>query len=149
MLVLAVLSVSFLLQTARAQSAKEAVQKTIEQLFDGMRSADSAMVRQAFAPQARMLTIVEQSGSVSLQEGSLSRFLEAIGTPHEETWDERIGSYEIHIDDNLATAWTPYQFYRGATFSHCGVNAFQLYRSDEGWKIIQVTDTRRKEDCVE
>lgn len=133
----------------QAQSSEETVKKTIEQLFKGMKTADSAMVSQTFAPDARMMTVVEQEGITSLQEGSVSRFLTAIGTPHDEMWDERILDYQIRIDGKMATAWTPYQFYLGATFSHCGVNAFQLYQSDDGWKIVQVTDTRRKEDCPE
>ncbi|TAK42505.1 MAG: hypothetical protein EPO28_07185 [Saprospiraceae bacterium] len=32
--------------------------------------------------------------------------------------------------------------------SHCGVNAIQLFKSAEGgWKIIHITDTRRREGC--
>ncbi|HFA51249.1 MAG TPA: hypothetical protein ENJ95_19730 [Bacteroidetes bacterium] len=31
--------------------------------------------------------------------------------------------------------------------SHCGVNAFHLFKSREGWKITQVTDTRRRNNC--
>jgi hypothetical protein len=47
----------------------------------------------------------------------------------------------------MATAWTPYKFYLDKTFSHCGVNAFQLFKSENGWKIISILDTRRKEPC--
>lgn len=118
-------------------------------MFEGMREADSSAVSQVFDPEARMLTIVESEGKAQLREGSLARFLEAIGTPHEEIWDERISRYQIHVDGPMATAWTPYRFYRDSLFSHCGVNAFQLYQSEEGWKIIQVTDTRRPDHCPE
>ena len=31
--------------------------------------------------------------------------------------------------------------------SHCGINAFQLFKSSDGWKVIQITDTRNKEGC--
>jgi hypothetical protein len=57
--------------------------------------------------------------------------------------------YEIAVDGALATAWILYQFYVGSTFSHCGVNAFQLFKSKDGWKIIQITDTCRREGCEE
>lgn len=50
------------------------------------------------------------------------------------------------MDGPLATAWTPYAFYLGDTLSHCGTNAFQLAKLKDDWKIIQITDTRRK-DC--
>lgn len=133
--------------TVTAQSAEESVKSTIQLLFDGMRAADSASVKKTFASEARLLTVVEQEGETRLREAPLSSFLEAVGSPRDEVWDERILDYQIRVDDRMATAWTPYEFYRDDTFSHCGVNAFQFYLSSEGWKIIQITDTRRKEGC--
>ena len=35
----------------------------------------------------------------------------------------------------------------GKRFSHCGVDAFQLVKTAAGWKIFQLSDTRRKEKC--
>ena len=72
-------------------------------------------------------------------------FLKMVAKPHTEVYDERISFTSILIDDNLATAWTPYRFYIGETFSHQGVNAFQLVKTREGeWKILSIIDTRRK-----
>ena len=62
-------------------------------------------------------------------------------------WDERIGDIDVRIDGGLATAWMPYAFYLGDRFSHCGVNAFHLTLTSEGWKILHITDTRRTTDC--
>lgn len=55
----------------------------------------------------------------------------------------------MHILGRLATAWTPYAFYLGGGLSHCGVNAFQLFNGKDGWSIIRITDTRRREGCEE
>ena len=57
--------------------------------------------------------------------------------------------HRVHIDGHMATAWTPYAFYLGGDLSHCGVNAFQLFNGKDGWKIIRITDTRRREGCEE
>ncbi|MEK6479477.1 nuclear transport factor 2 family protein [Catalinimonas sp. 4WD22] len=131
-----------------AQSTEEKeVISTIEQLFEGMREGDTLLLEDLFAPNAQLLTVIEKADEVSLQEVSLDRFMAAVASPHEEIWDERITSYEIKIDDRLASAWTPYEFYLGKNFSHCGVNAFQLYKDEEGWKILVITDTRRLENC--
>ncbi|HUH33176.1 MAG TPA: hypothetical protein VLZ28_04430, partial [Daejeonella sp.] len=59
----------------------------------------------------------------------------------------RITFDQVLIDDNLASVWTSYQFYIGDKFSHCGVNSFQLVKGKEGWKIVYLIDTRRKENC--
>jgi hypothetical protein len=53
----------------------------------------------------------------------------------------------VLIDGNLASVWTDYKFYIGEKFSHCGVNSFQLFKGDDGWKIIYIIDTRRKDNC--
>jgi len=130
-----------------AQSDEEAVMVVISQLFDGMRAADSSMVREVFHPTARLQTVMVREGSPILNQGDIEEFITAVGTPHEGIWDERLFSTTIQIDGHLATAWTEYSFYHGGKFSHCGVNAFQLFKHVDGWKIIQITDTRRKTGC--
>tara|TARA_R100000479_G_C6366130_1_gene195029 strand:+ start:367 stop:837 length:471 start_codon:yes stop_codon:yes gene_type:complete len=134
---------------AQTQDVKD-VQATIEQLFDGMRASDSSMVADAFTKDAIMKRVASnQTGEVIVNTGNLASFLNAIGSPKEEIWDERIGSYDINIDGNLATVWTPFEFYRGDTFSHCGVNSFQLVKKDGDWKIFFIVDTSRQTNCVE
>jgi ketosteroid isomerase-like protein len=134
---------------AQTQDVK-AVQATIEQLFDGMRASDSSMVADAFTKDAVMKRVTaNQQGEVVVNTGNLSSFLNAIASPKEVVWDERIGSYDINIDGNLATVWTPFKFYRGEEFSHCGVNSFQLVKKDGDWKIFFIVDTNRQTNCVE
>lgn len=134
---------------AQESSEKENVIKVIKQLFDGMRQVDSAAVRSVFHPSARLqTTFTDKEGAPQLKDGSLEQFIKSVGTPHEGLYDERISEYIVEVDDNLATAWTPYEFYISDKFSHCGVNAFQLFKTPDGWRIIQIIDTRRKENCV-
>ena len=52
------------------------------------------------------------------------------------TLDERILSRKITVDAPLATAWTPYTFYRAGQFSHCGTNAFQLVLTADGKVLL-------------
>lgn len=133
---------------ARAQTDEHAVRETIQTMFDGMRAGDSSLVRVVLHSDARFLTTGERDGQPFLQEGGVEGFVQAVGTPHQEVWDERISNVTIQIDDRLAAAWMDYSFYLGETFSHCGVNAFQLFKTSDGWRIIQITDTRRIEQCA-
>ncbi len=140
----------FLCQLIRAQSAEEAqVIITLSQLFEGIRTGDTAAIRAVFHPEARIQSVfVSREGKPVLATQSVDKFVQAIGSPHDEAWEERIWGYDIQIDGNLASAWTKYTFFRGEEMSHCGANAFHLFKSGEGWKIIQVTDTRRKSGCI-
>lgn len=75
-------------------------------------------------------------------------FLMAIADrPETQKWEERLLDYMVQIDGNLAHVWTPYEFWFNGTFSHCGANAFTLAKTDDGWKIIHIIDSRRKNDC--
>ncbi|WP_345225526.1 nuclear transport factor 2 family protein [Hymenobacter koreensis] len=125
----------------------EAVKKTINTFFDGMRKGDSALVRSTLAPTAILQTITNRNGVVQVRTENPKEVLKMMGTPHKEVYDERISFEQVLVDAQLASAWTPYQFYVGSTFSHCGYNSFQLVKLAEGWKIAYIIDTRRKEPC--
>ncbi|WP_139921646.1 nuclear transport factor 2 family protein [Hymenobacter sp. DG01] len=125
----------------------EAVKRTIQTFFEGMRKGDSTMVRATLAPGAVFHTISTKGGQIQLRPDNPASFVKMVGTPHQEVYDERITFDKVLIDANLASVWTPYEFYLGNTFSHCGYNSFQLVKLADGWKIAHVIDTRRKEKC--
>ena len=137
--------------TAFAQQAEiDGIKKTISTLFDGMRKGDSTMLRTAFAKGMVLQSVgTKKDGTTALSTESADSFVKQVGAPHKEVYDERITYGDIKVDGPLASVWTPYKFYLGDKFSHCGVNFFQLMKTAEGWKIIYVVDTRRKDNCVE
>ncbi|GAB4403849.1 MAG: nuclear transport factor 2 family protein [Microscillaceae bacterium] len=136
---------------AQSDSAAEekAVLKTVYALFDGMRAGDSLLVKAVFHPQARLMTtsFSPQTQETLVREESPWAFARAIGQPHDKAYDERLHTAEVRIDGPLAMVWTEYTFYLGDQKNHCGVNAFQLVKTPEGWKILVVMDTRRREPC--
>ncbi len=132
-----------------AQSEDEkAVKAVVVQLFDGMQKHDSTMIRACFHPSARMQSIAadRKTGVVGVTtENTIDSFVKSIGSlPANVKIEERILSYEIRIDAQMATAWTPYELYVNEKRQHCGVDAFQFYKTDKGWKILSIADTRRK-----
>lgn len=135
---------------AQTSSEKADVMIPINNLFRGMKQGDSSIVQNAFSMKVTMATIsTNKDGTPSIRhEATLDGFLRAVGTPHPDVWSEMIWDPKIEIDGNLAQAWTPYAFYVGKKFSHCGVDAFQLFKGTDGtWKIFQLADTRQKEGC--
>nr|WP_199156817.1 nuclear transport factor 2 family protein [Pedobacter sp. ASV2] len=131
-----------------AQSTEQdLVKSVVNKLFTGMRTGDSTVARSAFAKESLMQTIVNKDGKVLVRTESVDAFLKIIGTPHKGKYDERIVFTKILIDGSLASVWTDYKFYVDDKFSHCGVNSFQLVKGEEGWQIVYVIDTRRKDSC--
>lgn len=133
-----------------SQSEEMAVEGVIRSLFEGMKEKNPEKVAAAFYPEGLMQTVQAKPEGSTVGSNSVADFINRIATtPAETTLDERILDYQIKIDGTLASAWTPYRFYVNGNFSHCGVNSFQLVKMAEGWKIVYIIDTRRKENCSE
>jgi hypothetical protein len=131
---------------AAQQTVPDAPLATVERLFDGMRRRDTAAMHALFDSTARLVTTSNRNGQPVMRVASIERWLQAVGSATQEL-DERIWDAEVRVDDNLATVWVKYEFLAGGEFSHCGVDAFQLFKGPAGWKIVQVTDTQRRENC--
>lgn len=136
-------------QFSWAQSAaEEDVKAVIMSLFDGMRAKSGEQVSAAFTPDALMQTVISDEKGTRIGSNAVSDFASRVGsTGADVQLDERILDYQIKVDGDMAAAWTPYEFYVNDKFSHCGVNSFQLVKLAEGWKIVYIIDTRRKEGC--
>lgn len=133
-----------------AQTPEQEVEAVIRSLFDGMKQKNAEQVAAAFYSEGLMQTVQQKPEGTSVGSNSVADFVKRIAnTPAGTVLDERILSYQIKVDGSMASAWTPYQFYVNDTFSHCGVNSFQLVKLAEGWKIVYIIDTRRKEPCQE
>ena len=136
--------------TSHSQSTQEkGVKSAIEHFFKGFHNRDTAMMREVLHKDIHMQRIGKnQAGSPALVTESIADFLSSMASlPDTLRIEERLLSYNIQTDGDMAHAWTPYEFYLQGEFHHCGVNSFQLLRDPEGWKIVYLIDTRRVEDC--
>ncbi len=140
----------FLLLSTFCNAQSDAIKNTISTFFEGLQSGDTIIVNSVIHKELIMQSIsLNKGGKSNLKTASKSQFLKAIATKKkEDIWFEKLLSYTIQVDENLATVWTPYEFYFNQKFSHCGVNSFQLFFNDEYWEIISIIDTRRKDNCI-
>lgn len=143
---LCLIGLFFLSQTSTAQTDDDKIQEVINTFFEGMHAGDTLKIKETAGVNVIMQTI----GKSGLKSAKFSDFLKNIATIDRETTkiEEKILSFDIKVDDGMANAWTPYEFYVNSKFSHCGVNSFQLFKDGENWKIIYIIDTRRKENCT-
>ncbi len=125
-------------------SEENLVKATINQLFNGMKSSDSILFKKSFHKNAVLQTITK---TAEVKNENINDFALSISKAEKGSLDERITFSNILIDGNLASVWTPYEFYYKGQFSHCGVNSFQLVKSNNEWEIQYIIDTRRKDNC--
>ena len=132
---------------AQEMEGKE-IMKVVKQLFDGMRTSDTTLMRQTFHPDATMKRVmIDKTGKSVLVPSTVQQMLNTVATPHLLPYDERILSSEVRFDANLATVWAEYEFWNGTKFSHCGFDALQLMKTEKGWKIFFISDTMRMSSC--
>ena len=121
-----------------------AVAKVIKDMFTAMKTSDTNLLKTCFSSNAVFQTIVTKNGLTEVKNELVQDFINSIGKQVPGSLDERITIGSLLIDANLASVWTPYQFYFKEKYSHQGVNSFQLVRGTNGWKIQYLIDTRRK-----
>jgi len=131
--------------------SEEDARSIIDTFFEGFHKGDTTTMRSVLHDSVAMQTVyTDTEGNHILVDSDMDHLLKAISErPETQIWDERLLSYSVQIDGNLAQVWTPYEFWLNDTFSHCGANAFTLVRTDAGWRIFHLIDSRRKKSCRE
>jgi hypothetical protein len=118
----------------------------VDRIFEGMRTASPSMVREVFAADARFAVLDARSGAARVMVQGVDGWIGSIGES-DGRWDERTYDVEARVDGDMASVWAPYTFYLDGAVRHCGINSIELLRDAEGWKVTQLSDTRRTEGC--
>ena len=127
----------------------------LQEFFDGL-AGDPELIANAVEPNIVMQSTDARGGTVVFGSSTASfndlryrrstklckRRLERFETS-EVLMTERMWDPEVRVAGALATVWTPYDFYVGSEFSHCGIDVATLMRRDGGWKIINLNWTRQ------
>lgn len=135
-----------------AQNNKEqevVIKQTINTFFNGLHKGDSSIVNSTLHKDLKVqTTFTNKKGEKHLKTETKEQLLINIASKKpENTYLEKLLSWNIHIDGNLASVWTPYEFYFNGNFSHCGANSFQLFNNNGKWEIIYLVDMRRRGSC--
>ena len=133
---------------AAAQSpAEKEVLASIQSFFDAMKAKDTVGMKLAIDPLTRFTLLRPSPNGSTVMLLTGADFLKAVSEPGGPTYDEPIRKPVVQIDGDLATVWAEYQVRFEGKVSHCGYDAFQMARLGGRWKILNVSDTFRREGC--
>lgn len=135
--------------TAQEKSEEKKIKKVIDTFFEGLHKGDTTIMKNTLHAQIKIQTTSSnKEGKNILKTESRNQLLSTIANKKpEHVYLEKLLSYTIKIDGNLASVWTPYEFYFNGNFSHCGANSFQLFNNNGKWEIIYLVDMRRRGSC--
>jgi len=123
-----------------AQQEAEVVQ-TLQHLFDALRTGDAELLLSVLDPDVVMRSTETRDGRTSFSRSTTEGLAERIASS-ETPLIERMWDPVVAVNGAMATLWTPYDFYIGDTFSHCGVDAATFMQTPDGWMIVGLTWTR-------
>lgn len=134
---------------AQKESENAAIKSVIETFFKGLQNGDTITMKPTLHKEIKIQTTGTNPKGVNfLMTSKKESLLVNIAKKNPNvTYEEKLLSYDIKIDGNLASVWTPYEFYLNGKFSHCGANSFQLYNNNGAWEIIYLVDMRRRNNC--
>ncbi len=122
----------YLSGTAIAQDQAEVV-AVADEAFRRISADDSAGLAALMIPEAMIYVGVQE------EDGSYR----TVSRTYEETRDraievdleERGWDPTVLVSGTIAVVWYPYDIYVDGEWSHCGVDIFNMIRTDDGWRI--------------
>jgi hypothetical protein len=117
-----------------SNTEREAVLAVVQRFFDTMTARDVDGARQVLQPQGRFHAMRMRDGKPDVRAFSNEEYFADLQASRQKM-QERIWSPEVRISGVIATLWAPYDFWIDGKYSHCGIDAFDLIKTEDGWKI--------------
>jgi hypothetical protein len=134
-------------QRVHAQDEKKEVLATAQQFFDALEKGDTITLRSLFLEDARNYFVQERDTKISAG----SRSPKSFKADKDRVVRERFikDGVEVMVHNRIAMVWGLYNLWINDKFSHCGVDAFTLLKTDTGWKISSLSYSMETEACQE
>lgn len=133
---------------AQKTDDKSAVLAVVQKLFDEMAAANATGILATGTPENQLVAVQkgrDGKSRISVINGEqFTRFFTKPGAAKEVMYDPK-----VEISGDWAMVWGRYVFFNEGKLSHCGMNQFNLVRTDTGWKIANGASTMDPGDCNE
>lgn len=118
----------------------------VQQFFDALNASDAEAAREVLVADGQFYSVREGEDGPVTRAVTHAEFIASLArggaAVHERMFDPT-----ATVRGRLAVLWAPYDFHAEGEFSHCGVDAFSLVRSNEGWKIAGITYSVETSGC--
>ena len=121
--------------SAQGVTDRDEVLKVVQTFFDTMTARDVEGARKILIPEGRFFPMEMRKPEATPRSFTNDEYLGRLSKGRKEISRERIWNPEVRVHGSIATVWAPYDFWLDGKFSHCGVDAFDLIKTSDGWKI--------------
>lgn len=131
----ALLALSSCRATATVPDDREAVLATVQAFFDAMGTRDVAAAERTVLPEGVFFSTRLEDGRRVEKHAGIRAWLDGLGSAKTHLHEELTGTPTVLVDGDVAVVWARYAFHIDGSQSHTGVDAFNLVRTDAGWRI--------------
>jgi len=144
-LLMYLLSFSFLTATAQGSSDEKEVLQLVEKFFIALEKQDTVSFFDMHVRGARYQIVAERNDTIRTAMRDATQF----SFHKDEIIKERMRDtgVVVQIHDRIAMVWAPYDVWLNDQFSHCGIDVFTLLKTKDGWKIASCTYSVEKKAC--
>jgi hypothetical protein len=129
-----------------APTEKEKIIKVVNQFFTVLESRDAELAKRIVLPEGCTFSIRETDKKMVIKSSSFQKFLDSLPNPKAK-YKEVMENPQVLLHKEISVLWAKYKFYINSAFSHCGVDAFSLMKTSEGWRIASIIYTVEKIGC--
>lgn len=127
------------------QDDKKEVLAIAQQFFSSLEKGDTVTLRSLFLDDARNYFVQEKD--TKIRAGSRSP--KSFNADKDRVVRERFikDGVDVMVHNRIAVVWGSYNLWINDKFSHCGVDAFTLLKTEAGWKISSLSFCMESEGC--
>lgn len=127
---------------------KTAVLALVNKLFDEMAAANAAGILATGTADNQLVAVQKgRNGKTTISAINGEQFTKFFTTPG--AIKEIMYDPKVLVDGDWAMVWGRYVFYAGGKLSHCGINQFNMVRTEAGWKIANGASTIDPTACTD
>jgi hypothetical protein len=114
-----------------------------------MAAANPPGILAVHTPESDLVAIFKQKdGTTRIQSFDGDAFSKMF-TNKERVMLEEMYDPKVEVSGDWAMVWGRYVFFVDGKLSHCGINQFNLVRTEAGWRIANGASTIDPGDCTE
>jgi len=114
-----------------------------DNLFAAMQAKNADAIRALFITEGQLVAVDKPRNGEGISKTrtfTADAFAKMIAEGKGE-YIEKMPEKEVKINGDFALVVGRYTFYVGDKFSHCGVNSFQMVKTETGWRIANAAST--------
>ena len=131
---------------AQADQVEANVLAVVDEALERITAEDSVGLTDLMIEDAMFYVGLDRDGEYQTRT---TTYAEARARVSETDMVERGFEPTVLVSGTIAMVWYPYDFYNDGEWSHCGVDIFNLLRTNDGWRIASLMyNVQQPPECV-